>query len=176
MANTRVKSLDLNQIVSKLLFFGIALLAYLVPFSLKGPQLLTGSLINALLIISAQKFSFKNTLWILPLPSLAVLSRGLIFGPLTIYLVYMLPLIWLGNLILIFSFNYFFKSSNYFLRLIVGAFLKSGLLFLGANLFFRLKLLPAMFLKTMGATQLATALIGGLLAWLFLKGVDNAQQ
>ena len=38
-------------------------------------------------------------------PALGALSRGLLFGPMTIYLIYLLPFIWIGNTILVFTFK-----------------------------------------------------------------------
>ncbi|KKR00996.1 MAG: hypothetical protein UT26_C0037G0021, partial [Microgenomates group bacterium GW2011_GWC1_39_12] len=78
------------------------------------------------------------------------------FGPFTIYLVYFLPFIWVGNYLLM----YVAKSSSF----LVAALAKSLFLFLIAYIFVSLHIVPKIFLTAMGILQLVTALVGGIAA------------
>ncbi|PIP14922.1 hypothetical protein COY88_02950 [Candidatus Roizmanbacteria bacterium CG_4_10_14_0_8_um_filter_35_28] len=61
------------------------------------------------LFIAVQKFSYKKILPVIVLPSLGAILNGVLFGPATIFLYYFLPFIWIGNLILIYSFSQLVK-------------------------------------------------------------------
>jgi len=89
-----------------------------------------------------------------------------LFGSLTMFLVYFLPIIWLGNLIYMKVIS--LEGSAYAVNVLFGAVLKAGLLFFGASLYLSLGLVPALFLTAMGINQLLTALFGGVAAWLAL--------
>lgn len=132
------------------------LLSFLIPFVLPHQQLVVGVIINCLLFLSAKKISNKYVLPVIFLPSIATLSRGLIFGNLTVFLIYFLPFIWLGNYILIFI----YKKKGF----ILASVCKFLLLYLAANLYFSFHLVPKIFLQSMGLLQLITALMGGILA------------
>jgi len=85
MEKTKNKTTSLTLISEKTLFLGLAVLSFLIPFSLGHSQFLTGTLVNTFLFLAAL-FLPKRLLWpLIFLPSLAVLSRGLIFGPLTVF-------------------------------------------------------------------------------------------
>jgi len=134
---------------------------FFIPFLLGGPQLLIGSIINLLLIFVALKY--KNYYAIIPmmmLPSIATSLRGFVFGPFTIFLVYMIPAIWLGNFVLIYTIQHI-KTQR--LSILVGGFLKTICLFVVAYILVTLWILPTIFLKTMGMFQLITVMIAGVL-------------
>jgi hypothetical protein len=95
------------------------------------------------------------------LPSFGVLARGLVFGPFTYFLVYFLPFIWIGNLVLVLA----FKRVGF----IPAAGAKFLFLFLVANIYFNFHIVPKLFLQMMGLNQFATALAGGMIAWLIYK-------
>ena len=137
-------------------------LAFSVPLILSKPQPLVGTIINALLVISALKVNRKNWLPIVVLPSLGAVMHGVLFGSFTLFLVYFLPIIWLSNLLYMKVIS--FKNSTYAVNLFVGAIIKAGLLFLGAKLYLSLNLVPVFFLTVMGINQLLTALAGGIVA------------
>ena len=107
---------------------------FFVPFVIGHPQIAVGIIVNAMLVTSALNLKGWKIVPIIILPSLAMLSRGLLFGPFTIYLVYLIPFIWIGNLILVLSFKWFKLkfNRNYWLTLVLGALFKSGFLFLAA--------------------------------------------
>ncbi len=140
-------------------------LAFLIPFCLKQPHILIGSLINLLLIFSITKFDFKKTFPIVLIPSLAVALNGVLFGTFTIYLVYMIPFITIANLIYALSFKYLKMR---YLRIVISALLKASFLFSTAYILVNTIQIPEIFLTTMGLIQLFTALIGGTFTEILL--------
>lgn len=165
----------LSLIQTRLIFLGLSLLALVVPFSLGNSQLITGTLVNAALFLSAVLLPQRLFLPIIVFPSLGVLARGLIFGPLTPFLLYFAPFIWLANLTLVLFFRRAFPFFGFFLSAFLAALVKVAILFSSANLFFQLKLVPDLFLTAMGMNQLITAWLGGLGAFLFLRRFGNGK-
>ena len=73
-------------------------LSALIPIVLPHPQILTGTLVNALIVYSACRFSLSQSWPILVLPSLAAAFMGMILArPILLVLI---PAIWVGNTIL----------------------------------------------------------------------------
>ena len=72
-------------------------LGFAIPFVIAQPQLFTGTIVNALIFTASEKLDRKSLYPILFLPSLGAITHGVLFGPQTIFLVYFLPFIWLGN-------------------------------------------------------------------------------
>lgn len=151
------------------------LIGFLLPVFIGHPQIIVGITVNAVLIMAALNLKGYKLLPVIIAPALGALMRGMLFGPFTIYLVYMIPFIWIGNAILVFFFRWLKvrMNKNYFLTLIIGAVTKSGFLFLIAFLLFRLEIIPAIFLTSMGILQLSTALIGGVGAYFVQIGRKN---
>ncbi|MGM5484428.1 MAG: hypothetical protein ACQEP1_00985 [Nanobdellota archaeon] len=140
---------------------------FFVPFFLAGPQWLVGTIVNMSLVLAAFNLKSYKLLPVIILPSIAVLSRGLIFGPFTPYLLYMMPFIWLGNLALVSiikKFNMEMKKRRS-LSLLLGIFLKVLVIFSAAFVLVSADVLPAMFLTAMGVIQLITAVSGSALAY-----------
>ncbi len=177
-ASTKAKS-------QALIFAGVAFLSLMVPFGFGHPQLLIGAIINAILFLAVLFLPKKYWLPLIIFPSLGVLTRGLIFGPLTFFLIYFLPFIWLGNwiLMLVFekvinkfkinqtnSFKFYFK---YLFAVLLSSLTKFTFLFLTANLYFNLKVVPKIFVVSMGLNQLGTALAGGIISLLIFKAFKN---
>ncbi|MBU1326926.1 hypothetical protein KKB64_00835 [Patescibacteria group bacterium] len=136
-------------------------LAFLIPLLFNGSQIITGSIINTLLFISAVKLSKRILPFLAVIPSLGAVSHGVLFGPFTIYLVYFLPFIWLGNLILMYISGLKQKT---ILSFITAAFAKSIFLYCIAYMFVSFHVVPKIFLTAMGVLQLVTALVGGIAA------------
>jgi hypothetical protein len=144
-----------------------SMVCFFVPFLLGHPQLLVGTVVNASLILAALNLKSYKLLPIIMIPSLGVLTKGLIFGPFTIFLVYMIPFIWIGNTILVYCFKKFnlgLRMNKWFV-LFIGSGLKVGFLFGIAYLLVKVGILPAVFLGAMGLLQVYTALLGGVLAF-----------
>lgn len=142
-------------------------LAFFIPFFLHQNQLFVGIIVNMTLVLAAINLKSWKILPLIVLPSAAVLSRGLLFGSLTPFLLYMMPFIWIGNILLIIFIKklYVENKFNRFLSLVIGAISKAGFLFMVAFLFVNINLLPVLFLTSMGIVQLYTAIAGGLLAF-----------
>ena len=160
----RVFWLRINTTIQTIFFL---ILLFFIPFLLGGPQLLVGSIINFLLIIIALKY--KNYLAIVPmlmLPSIATSLRGMVFWPFTIFIVYMMPAIWIGNFILIYAIQHI---KNQRISMLVWWVLKTIFLFIVAYILVQLWVLPTIFLKAMGVFQLVTVMIAGVVALGFIK-------
>jgi len=165
-------SLPLINSTAALVFTGLSFLSFIVPFSLGHPQWLVGTIINASLFLAAIFLPKKFFAPLIILPSLGVLGRGIIFGPFTSFLIYFLPFIWLGNLILILVFKMLYKKSSdfkYFLFMFFAATAKYLFLMAIANLYFKFHLVPVVFLQAMGINQLLTAIGGGIIAWIIFN-------
>jgi hypothetical protein len=142
-------------------------ISFFLPLILGHPQLLVGVAVNSLLVIAALNLKGWKLLPVIIAPALGALSRGILFGPFTIYLVYMVPFIWVGNAILVFSFKLMKlkMKKGYLLTLFTGSIAKSLFLFGIAYLLYSLGLIPVIFLTAMGILQLVTAILGGLAAY-----------
>jgi len=148
-----------------------SLLGFFVPFLMGHPQWLVGITVNAALILTALSLKDHKVLPVVLLPSIAVLFRGMIFGPFTIFIAYLVPFIWLGNgaLVVMFKWLNVKLRLNYFATLVLSAGVKAGLLFGATFILYKAGLVPAILLPAMGAMQFATAIGGGLVAWGAIK-------
>jgi len=171
----KIKTGIISLATDKVIFTSLISLSFVIPLTLGHSQFLTGSLVNTLLFLSA--IFLKGRLYwpVIFLPSLAVLAKGLIFGPFTYLLVFMLPAIWIGNFLLIFIFKKMSPIFNYPISIIFSALGKQVFLFSFTLFLFNFKVLPAIFLQTMGVNQLLTALLGGFMTWLILKKFNNGR-
>ncbi|MFH1836419.1 MAG: hypothetical protein ABH851_09550 [Methanobacteriota archaeon] len=161
------KNHERNQVVE---MYGLAFMGFLIPFLTGHPQLLVGVCVNALIIRSALSMSTARALPVLVTPSLGALARGIIFGPYTVYLVYLIPFIWTGNFILFQAFRYrLLKKWSYPQTILGGAALKAGFLFSSAYLLYSIDLIPKVFLTVMGAMQFTTAIIAGISVYLMSR-------
>lgn len=136
---------------------------FLVPFMMGHPQLFVGIVVNCALVLAALNLKSYKMLPIILIPSIAVLMRGAIFGPFTMFLIYMIPVIWIGNTILVVAIKELSlkRKWNKFLSLGIGSAVKAGFIFIGAFVMLGFGLIPAALLGAMGILQLTTALIGG---------------
>lgn len=171
MEKEKVLSLPLqvSELTQSLFLAGTAILSFFVPFSLGHPQWLVGTVVNTCLFLGALYLPKKYFLPLAILPSLGVLARGAVFGPFTLFLVYFLPFIWLGNLVLILAFKGLFSKFGFFLSGFAAGLAKFIFLLAAANIYFYFHVVPSLFLQAMGLNQLATALAGGLTAFLIFK-------
>jgi hypothetical protein len=170
-----ISEVDAKILPQFLVFASVSIVSFFMPFAFGHPQWLVGTIVNACLFLGALYLPKKYFIPLAILPSLGVLARGLVFGPFTFFLIYFLPFIWLGNLMLIFIFSRLTNASlirankgwTYFM--FFSSVVKFGFLFLIANIYFNFGLVPKLFLATIGLNQLATALAGGLIALIILK-------
>ncbi|MFH1714170.1 MAG: hypothetical protein ABH831_01065 [Candidatus Nealsonbacteria bacterium] len=162
-------SVSLSAPIPILLFTGLSFLSFSIPFFVGHPQWLVGAIVNASLFLAAIFLPKKFILPLIILPSLGVLSRGIIFGPLSMFLVYLLPFIWLANLIMILTFKKLLPHLNYLFSVILAATAKFIFLFIIANVYFELSIVPKIFLQLMGVNQFLTALAGGIISLIIFN-------
>jgi len=169
----------------------IALLAFLVPTFLAqlinnifgaqsiiatNSQLIVGSVVNTVLIISALNLKgWTKNAFVITMPSISTILSGYVFKSASVYMVWMIPAIWLGNFALIFAFKYLMlaQKKNYFIAAIAGIVCKVAIifgLFALLNIFnvFPEKLVSNL-QKAMSITQLLTATIGSVIAFGIYK-------
>ena len=152
------------------LYLTLTGLAFLIPMIFSYPQWLIGTMVNALLFIAAIKLDFKKQLSIIILPSIGAFAHGVLFGPLTVFLLYFLPFIWLGNALLVKFVGLKLVSHWPFLyRALIASILKFTILFLVAYVYINLGLVPVVFLSSMGLIQLLTAVMGAIMAFFVLE-------
>ena len=143
-------------------------LIFLVPFFLghiKGipNQIFVGSTVNALLALGAFYTRGKKIFLIILLPVVAALASGLVFGPVSMFLIYFIPFIWIANwaYVKLLRFIKNEKKMNLGLAVACASLVKAGFLLTVAFVLVSLNIVPAIFLTAMGVLQLVTAVIGG---------------
>lgn len=170
------KTITTDGSISLVWDFIIGLTAFAIPFFISGPQWLTGTVVNTLLFIAVSRLPTRRLFPVIILPSVGAVLHGMLFGPLTLFLIYFLPFIWIGNSILMGVFAYLRKRVSSIIGVITSAAFKSIFLFVVANIYFKFHLVPKMFITSMGFIQLVTAISGGLLAVFILKAIGNQNE
>ncbi len=161
----QIKILALNKTkITSLTYFtallGISIIAPLFHF-----QPITGPIVNACLFIATALFGTQAGIMLGLLPSLIALSVGTLPAPLAP----MIPFIMVSNTILVVVFSYF-KQKNFFLGIISASILKFLFLFSTSYIVIHLiaqKPIAQKAASMMSWPQLATALLGGLIAYFF---------
>jgi hypothetical protein len=156
-------------------FLGLAGIAIFLPFVVHV-QWLTGPIVNAILILALFMAGIRSALTLCLIPSLMALSGGL----LPAVLAPVVPFIMIGNVILVLTVDYFANlrqfapnsAKSYWPGVIIGAGLKFLFLFLSADVIAKLLIKQELVVKVaqmMSWPQFATAVMGGLIAWVILK-------
>lgn len=168
MNKTKILTLNKERVLfltQLVVLVGVATVAPLF-----GHQAITGPLVNATLFISTILLGVQAGILVGLIPSLIALSTGL----LPPVLAPMIPFIMVGNTILVIAFNYL--KENYWLGVVVAGTLKFFFLFSSSmtvvGLFSKREVAQRIILM-MGWPQLFTALVGGLLAYFFLKKINR---
>ena len=166
----KIKSIALNLIETKVIT-KIALFAIFLALAIFAPlfkiQLITGSIVNAILFLSTIYLGVLAGLLISFLPSIFSLSTGLLPLP----MIAMIPFIITSNVLLVLSFN-FLRKKSFFSSVILSSLLKFLFLFITSSFiinFFIKQALPVKIISMMTWPQLTTALIGGLITFIILK-------
>lgn len=120
------KGIDIMQTIL------IFLIALLVPTFLGGilskifgstsvistnSQLIIGTIVNAALVTAAINLKdWAKILGVVTMPSISTILSGYVFGTASVYMVYMIPAIWLGNFAIIYSYKLLMlgKNKHYF--------------------------------------------------------------
>ena len=151
-----------NTLVQVLIFVGLASIAPLFPL-----QGIVGPIVNALLYIAVIFLGVRYALFVCIFPSIISLSTGL----LPMVLAPMIPFIILGNIILVLVFAYL-KEKSYWLGVVVASVLKFLFIFAASRViidnFLPPNIAPAI-ANMMSWPQLFTALLGGVIAYTFLR-------
>jgi len=162
--NVLSKSWDIKLIAAKTfqlsVFVGLAVAA---PYFLN--QLITGSIVNALLFISASTLGLESAFLLCLVPSLISIYTGL----LPLALAPMIPFIMTGNALLVLSF--YFLRKKYWVGAISSSIIKFIFIW-SVGMLLANSILHGIASKVMlmiSWPQLATALLGACIAFLFLK-------
>lgn len=176
----------------------IALLAFLVPTFLaqiinaifgaestiaSNSQLIVGSVVNTVLVISALNLKgWTKTLFVVTMPSISTILSGYVFKSASVYMVYMIPAIWLGNFALIFAFKYIMLTlkKNYLLSSVVGIVCKVAIIFGFFLILKSFNVFPEKLVtnlqKAMSLIQLITATVGCFAAFVIYKIEKNTKK
>lgn len=166
----------------------IGLIAFLVPTFLAqlinaifgaqsivttNSQIIVGSIVNSALIFSAINVKgWKKIIGVVTMPSISTILSGYVFKSASVYMVYMIPAIWIGNFVLIYAYKLIMleKNKNYFLAGVVGIIAKVLVIFGCFEILNLFNIFPdklvANLQKAMGLTQLITASIGMLIIFI----------
>lgn len=182
-----LKLLDFSKNVEIVEIFLIAIGALLTPFVI--PQLLefvfgktsfiavnsqyvVGTIVNIALIFAGINLKgYKKIIGVITLPSISAICSGFIFKTASIYTVYMIPAIWLGNFMLVYLYKkiYVQKMKNYVLASIASIITKAAIIFFGFNLLTWVSVIPnegkifQALQLSMGMNQLVTATIAAII-------------
>lgn len=139
-------------------------------------QIIVGSVVNTALIVSAINIKgWKKIIGIITMPSVSTVLSGYVFGTASVYMVYMIPAIWLGNFALIYAYKYMMlgKEKSYFLAGVVGIISKVLIIFASFEILNVFTIFPEKMVNNlqnaMGMTQLITATIGMIMAFVIYK-------
>ncbi len=147
-----------------------------IPLILRHPQLLVGVMVNfALMITAVNVRGWKKVIPLIMLPSIAATVGGFLFGSFTIYLVFLIPVIWIGNATLVFVIKYLYgvKQFPYLMVVPIASVLKMMILYSVTFILVFIGVLPNMFLTVMGVMQLTTAVVGGFIVFPIILGYQH---
>lgn len=153
----------------------LPVIGFVLPLVVSGSQIITGSLVNALLVLFAHVYSKKNAFFMCVAPSVGALFNGVLFGRFTFSLLYFMPFIWIANFIFI-ALHRKLKNYGVIFMVCISAVIKSGVLFTAAYIFVSGRIVPGIFLTGMGIFQLATAVIGSCIAFGVLRQTTYARR
>jgi hypothetical protein len=192
MENTLKQTVrDFSKVSEAIQTIIVALLAILVPTFLaklitmifgaesviaNNSQIIVGSIVNTALIITALNLKgWSKTVFVVTMPSVSTILSGYVCKSASPLMTYMIPAIWVGNFLLVFSYKYIvaLKEKNYFLGALVGIISKVIVIF---GFFMILKAFGVFpekvavnLQKAMGLIQLITASIGSIIAFVIYK-------
>lgn len=182
-----LKLVDLSKkteiVVTVLVAIGALLTPFIVPqllqvvfgktsFIATNSQYVVGSIVNIALIFAGINLKgYKKIIEIITLPSISAICSGFIFKTASIYTVYMIPAIWLGNFALVYLYRkiYVEKKKNYILSSVLAILVKTAIIFFGFNLLTWFRVIPEhgkvfeALQLSMGMNQLITATIAAVI-------------
>ncbi len=164
-----IKTITLQKIDSIKIaqFASLSTVAIGLPFFVHN-QLITGSIINAMLILALMLLGIRSAVFLALFPSVVALSSGL----LPALLAPIIPFIMISNILLIVTLDYAIKvftkeRVGFVSGVIIGSFVKFLFLYLSVNIIAELLIKKEMIVKVaqiMSSMQFFTALAGGVIA------------
>jgi hypothetical protein len=139
-------------------------------------QIIIGSIVNTVLIMTAINLKGPvKILGIVTMPSISTILSGYVFNTASVYMVYMIPAIWIGNFAIIYAYKMILlsKKKKYFLAGVVGIIVKVAIIFGIFNIIKAFGVFPEKLVTNlqtaMGATQAITATIGMFIAFIIYQ-------
>ena len=167
-----IRILKLEKVREVLELVLLSSLSFLIPLFIGHPQIVVGVVVNAIIVRCALTMKGWKNLPTILFPYLGAVTRGIMFGPFTVYLVYLVPFIWFGNFVLAFFIKLFSKAQFRYssaITIIISSALKVSTIFLPTLLLVNFSIIPNVFLKPMGIVQFFTAVIGSSIALVSTK-------
>ena len=189
MENARVTSVrvrDFSKEMDVLQTILIYLVAFLVPTFLgkilsslfgsasvvaTNSQIIIGSIVNTALILTALNLKGNaKILGVVAMPSVSTILGGYVFHTASVFMVYMIPAIWLGNYALVYLFKLLLiaKKKNYFLTSICAIVTKVAIIFACFSILKYANFFPEKIVTNlqtaMSLTQFITASMGAFIA------------
>lgn len=192
-----LKLVDLSKkteiVVTVLIAIGALLTPFIIPqllqvilgktsFIAANSQYVVGSIVNIALIFAGINLKgYKKIIGIITLPSVSAICSGFIFKTASIYTVYMIPAIWLGNFALVYLYRkiYVEKKKNYVLTSVVAILVKAAIIFFGFNLLTWVNVIPGQgkvfeaLQLSMGMNQLVTATVAAVVVAGIIVGIKT---
>src|SRR3989339_756181 len=169
MVQTKALVLDKARTITAIQFASLLGIATVAP--LFHQQWVTGPIVNAMFLIAVTLLGTQTAIMLALLPSTIALAVGL----LPAILAPMVPFIIISNTIFILGFD-LLRKNNYWLGVFFGSILKFIFLWSTSSVVINLLLkkeIASQVSAMMSWPQLATALIGGVIAYIFLKGLKK---
>jgi len=138
-------------------------------------QYIVGTIVNAALIVAGVNVKgWKKVVGLAIMPSMAAILSGMIFRSLSVFTIYMIPAIWLGNFTIMYLYRKLFveKKINYVVASIVSISVKCSIIFAAFNLLTEINVIPKaleILFMAFGANQVVTATLGSIIAFATLK-------
>lgn len=153
-------------------FIALAGVALILPFFIHL-QWISGPIINAILILILFLVGIRSAMIVALVPSLMALAGGLLPAILSP----VVPFIMISNAIFVLSIDRIYdwsknSSQGYWIGVLTGAVLKFLFLYISVSFITKLLIKQELAVKVaqmMSWPQLATAILGGMIAWVILK-------
>lgn len=169
MENSKILVWDRKMTITLIQFIGLLGISVILP--LFHQQWITGPMVNAMLFIAVVLIGLSNAMILALLPSTIALSVGL----LPAVMAPMIPFIMISNVVMVMAFDRLWKK-EFWSGIVVGSVLKFLFLWSTSTIVVNLiikKELASAIVTMMSWPQLVTALIGGLIAYAFLKSIKK---
>lgn len=170
----KIKSLAMAlpkiEIKSAITFASLLLVATIAPMMGLHSQWVTGPIVNATLFLSVALIGPSAGIMVGLFPSIIALGMGLLPASLAP----MIPFIMVSNALLVAV--YYFFQKNHAIGVIISAGVKYLFLFATSSVVINLLLKKELAVKIsqmMSWSQFFTAVLGGVLAWIVLKGKEK---